>query len=130
MIEIKCLTDEIGDEYLPEWTETKLYSKECDYGDIPKRQEQMIMLYNAIVKAENYWYMHTPTAFGNPDHSMYVGIVRGMISGLGWDYQEINHQIVIKSGKRTIMTIQKPKKSQSYRAAAKDNADTLNELGL
>jgi hypothetical protein len=129
-VEIKCLTDDAGNEYLPDWTETELYSEECDCGNISKRQEHMIMLYNSIVKAENYWYCNTPTAFGNPEYSMYAGIVRGMICGLDWDYQEINQQIIIKSGKRTIMVIQKPKKSQAYFTAAKSNSEIMQELGL
>lgn len=129
MIEIKCIIDDCGNEYLPDFTETELWSEENEFS-LTKRREQLIMLYNSIIKVENYWYFNRPTAFGNPDYSMYVGTVNGMVAGLGWNYQEQDGWIIIKTGKKTIMKIQKPKKSKAYFEAEKDNAEVLNALGL
>lgn len=129
MVEIKCITDDVGNELLPNFINTVLYKDEFE-SDLTKRQEQLIMLYIAITKVENYWYFNTPTAFGNPDFSMAKGIVSGMIAGLGWDYQEAEGWIIIKSGKRTIMKIQKPKKPKAYFDARRENAEVLNALGL
>lgn len=129
MVEIKCFVDDFDNEYLPDFTETELWTK-VDEFNLSKRQEQLIMLYNAISKVENYWYTNKPTAFGNPDYSMHVGTVNGMIAGLGWNYQEINGWIVVKSGNRSLLKIQKPKKSKAYQDARQDNAETLAALGL
>ena len=129
MYEIKCIVDDFGDEYLPDFTETKLWA-ESDEFSLTKHQENTIMLYNSITKVENYWYLNKPTAFGNPDYSMYVGMVNGMIAGLGWDYQERDGWIIIKNGKRTIMKIQKPKKTKAYWDAARDNSKILEIFGL
>jgi hypothetical protein len=122
MIEIRCNTDDMGNEYLPDFTETELF---VDEFNMTKKQEQMIMLYNAIVRAENYWYLNTPTGFGNPDHSMHVGFVSGMVCGLGWDYQEVDGEIIIKSGKSVLLKIQKPKKSEKYYDAQKENSKMI-----
>lgn len=56
MIEIKCIKDDMGNEYLPHFADTELYSEENVY-NLSKRQEKLIMLYNAITNAENYWYL-------------------------------------------------------------------------
>lgn len=129
MTEIKCIVDDCGNEYLPDFTETELWAGK-DICNLTKREGQLVMLYNSIVKAENYWYNNTPTAFGNPDYSMYVGTVNGMIAGLGWDYQDKDGWIVIKTGKRTIMKIQKPKRTKAYLDAVKDNCEILKTFGL
>ena len=129
MVEIKCITDDFGNEFLPYFADTILFS-EANAFDMTKRQEQIIMLYDAITKEQNYWYLNKPTAFGNPDYSMYQGIVRGMIAGMGFDYQEKDGWLIIKSGKRTIMKVQKPKKSKAYWDAKRDSAEVLRELGL
>lgn len=129
MTEIKCIVDDFGNEYLPDFTETELWIG-IDEFNLTKRQEKLIMLYRAICNAENYFYSNKPTAFGNPDYSMYVGIVNGMICGLGWEYQEVNNWIIIKNGKKILLKIQKPKRSQSYWDARRDNAEVLNALGL
>lgn len=129
MTEIKCIVDDCGNEYLPDFTETELWAGK-DICNLTKREGQLVMLYNSIVKAENYWYNNTPTAFGNPDYSMYVGTVNGMIAGLGWDYQDKDGWIVIKTGKRTIMKIQKPKKTKAYLDAVRDNCEILKTYGL
>ena len=129
MTEIKCIVDDCGNEYLPDFTETELWVG-VDEFNLTKRQEQLIMLYIAITKVENYWYSNKPTAFGNPDYSMNVGMVNGMIAGLGWNYNEENGWIIVKSGSRTLLKIQKPKKSKGYWDARRDNAEVLNALGL
>ena len=128
MIEIKCIVDECGNEYLPDITDTQLFIN--DLIGLTKRQEQMAKLYMAIVERENYWYSNKPTAFGNPDYSLYCGVVNGMIGGLDWDYSEENDWIIIKVGKRTIMKIQKPKRSKAYWDARRDNAEVMSSLGL
>jgi hypothetical protein len=120
MIEIKCKKDDLGDEILPDYTETKLCVNDFN---TTKRQEKMIMLYNAIARMENYWYFNTPTAFGNPEYSMYNGFVKGMICGLGWDFKETDDEIFISTGKTLLMKIQKPKKPDAYLITQKENAE-------
>lgn len=53
-----------------------------------------------------------------------------MIAGLDWNYDERDGWIIIKSGKRTIMKIQKPKKSQGYWDAKREISDIYNALGV
>ena len=79
---------------------------------------------------ENYWYFNTPTAFGNSEQSMNIGFVKGMIAGLGWNYFEVNNEIIVKSGKRIVLKIQKPKKSKTYFETSRENADLMRNLGL
>lgn len=129
MIEIKCVTDDMGKEYLPDISYTQLFS-ETQLCCMSKRQKQMCMLYEAIVKKENYFFHNTPTAFGNPDYMLYQGTVAGMVLGLGWEYQVKNNWICIKSGKRTIMKIQKPKRTKDYYTCRKDAASLRETLGL
>lgn len=129
MVEIRCVVDDVGNEYLPNFTDTELWNSNMELSQ-SKRQEQLVLLYNAIQKMENYWYLNTPTAFGNPEQSMNVGFVKGMIAGLGWNYTEKGNQIVIKSGSRMVMKIQKPKKSKTYFEASRANAELMSSLGL
>ena len=129
MVEIRCMVDDVGNEYLPNFEDTELWDSNMELSRT-KRQEQLVMLYNAIQKMENYWYLNTPTAFGNPEQSMNIGFVKGMIAGLGWDYFEANNKIVVKSGKRTILIVQKPKKSKVYFEISRENTDLMRNLGL
>lgn len=129
MVEINCITDDYGNEYLPYYADTVLF-KDSDGTTLTKRQEQLIMLYNAIERSENYWHHNKPTAFGNPDHARAQGIVTGMIAGLGWSYQEVNGWIVIKNKTRTIIKIKKPKKPDAYYNTRKEISEILESIGL
>lgn len=129
MFEIRCKVDDVGNEYLPNFEDTELWDRNMDLTRT-KRQEQLVLLYNAIQKMENYWYFNTPTAFGNSEQSMNIGFVKGMIAGLGWNYSEVNNEIIVKSGKRIVLKIQKPKKSKTYFETSRENADLMRNLGL
>lgn len=120
-------------EYLPYFADTQFW-KEMDEFNLSRRDEDIIMVYNAICDVENYWINNKPTAFGNPDYSRKHGKMVGLIGGLHWDYSEETIDgiefIVIRSGKRKIMTIQRPKKPEHYWDAKRENQKTLEALGL
>lgn len=47
MFEIRCKVDDVGNEYLPNFEDTELWDRNMDLTRT-KRQEQLVLLYNAI----------------------------------------------------------------------------------
>ena len=106
-IYIKKYKDEDSDtEYITPFDIFKYYDEFSDRGQY---------YYNFLLKVADYlhYFNHnTSTAFGNPDYARMDGIILGWCYGAGWQLVEDIETIKILSQKgRTIMIIEKPKKS-------------------
>lgn len=70
-----------GVELLPDITETPLW-KDYDSFDCTPQHRRICVLYQLLAKRENYYQFYSPTAYGNPDYSMYCGEVSGFLNAL------------------------------------------------
>lgn len=128
MFEIKCdKTD--GIDWLPFVEDTPLYEDITEFS-MPKSREVLICIYNALQKSENYFQTETPTAFGNPEYSRFDGFAKGYIAGAGFEYDEVDGYIIISKGCRKYLKIEKPRRTEAYKDALRENRKTLSELGF
>lgn len=88
--------------------------------------------YSFLLKVADYvhYYNHnTSTAFGNPDYARMGGVILGWCYGAGWELDENNERIKILSKKgRTIMIIEKPKKSLAEIQKRKELKKMWNDI--
>lgn len=103
-------------EILPDLVDTPLWQTiSPEYcSNSTKRDRQIAGLYRAIANRENYFQENTPTAFGNPEYNLHMGVVRGYIQALELEETVENEQIVIRKNGRKILVIDKIKKSSAY----------------
>lgn len=109
------------DNLLPDITETDIFTdyekKSSDY------MRCLYWLYLALSKRENYYERNSPTAFGDPGYTRYVGMVTGILMVTGWEEIVTKDQIIIKT-KEENLVVDRIKRSESY---YKEKAE-INEL--
>lgn len=132
MYEIKkILIDSL--EVLPDITETPLWQLiDPDVSPYTKKTDrQLARLYEAISKRENYFQGHSPTPFGNPDYSLYCGVVAGILLAMEAHETVENEQIIIRTNQaeKKILVVDKPKLSASYYECVKENKNILAAIG-
>lgn len=103
-------------EMLPDLVDTPLWQAiSPEYCLNPTtRDRQIAGLYRAIADRENYFQENTPTAFGNPEYNLRMGIVRGYMQALELEEAVENEQIVIRKNGRKILVVDKIKRSIAY----------------
>ena len=110
------------DNLLPDVTETYIFT---DYEKNPSDyMRRLYWLYIALSKRENYYELNSPTAFGDPEYTRYVGMVTGILMVTGWEEIVTKDQIIIKNKRRKILVVDRIKRSDSY---YKEKAE-INEL--
>lgn len=116
-------------ELLPDITETTIFK---DWDDVyaPKSVRIVAALYQAVEERENYYQLHTPTAFGNPDFSMIQGIVIGIKRAEEIEEMVKDGKIYFWKGNKTILVVDKIKLHKSYYEAKRDNDETLRAFGF
>ena len=119
-------------EILPDLVDTPLWEKICiEYCSNPtKRDRQIAGLYRAIADRENYFQENTPTAFGNPEYNLYMGIVRGYMQALELEETIENGQIVIRENGKKILIIDKVKKPIGYHQARAEIRELRKDFGI
>lgn len=119
-------------EFLPDLVDTPIWKKySLDYCSNPtKRNIQIAGLYKAIADRENYFQENTPTAFGNPEYNLHMGIVRGYVQALDLEESVENNQIVISKNGKPILIVDKIKRPQSYYETQRENRQLLRDFGL
>lgn len=111
---------------LPDITDTEIFK---DYENNQSDYMRCIyFLYIALSKRENYYQLHSPTAFGNVDYAMLDGLVCGILQATGWEEIQDESSIIIKRNNRKILTLSKLSKPQSYYEDKKEIAKILNEI--
>lgn len=116
-------------ELLPDITGTDIFK---DWDDVcaPKSVRVVGALYQAVEERENYYQLHTPTAFGNPDFSMIQGVVIGIKRAEEIEETVEGDKIYFRKNGRAILVVDKIKLHRSYYDAKKDNAETLRAFGF
>lgn len=118
----KCYMVMSEDNLLPDVTETDIFT---DYEKNPSDYMRCLYwLYIALSKRENYYERNSPTAFGDPEYTRYVGMVTGILMVTGWEEIVTKDQIIIKNKRRKILVVDRIKRSDSY---YKEKAE-INEL--
>lgn len=115
-------------EMLPDVTQTPLWEP-YEQSYCPKSHRQLVKLYDAISRRENYFQFNTPTAFGNPDYSLLVGEVNGLL--LAIEAHEANRDgkiIIQKESGRVLLSVDRPQKPKWYYEELRDIRRTLNAL--
>ena len=91
----KCYMVMSEDNLLPDVTETYIFT---DYEKNPSDYMRCLYwLYIALSKRENYYERNSPTAFGDPEYTRYVGMVTGILMVTGWEEIVTKDQIIIKN---------------------------------
>lgn len=130
IIFIHPVEDEDGIEFLPDEMDTPLYTK-TDYIGMTKKELRNIFLYRAICDRENYFQDHTPPAFGDPNFSRKDGYMFGLAAGYGLDLDITPERIIVRTEKgRIVMVVTRPKETDAYKEAVKDNKKTLSQFGI
>lgn len=79
----KCYKIKSEDNLLPHIAETDIFS---DYEKNPSDYMRCLYwLYVALSKRDNYYEINSPTAFGDPEYTRYVGMVTGILMVTGWE---------------------------------------------
>lgn len=118
----KCYVIKAEDNLLPHITETDIFS---DYEKNPSDYMRCLYwLYVALLKRENYYEINSPTAFGDPKYTRYVGMITGILMVTGWEEILTEDQIIIKNKRRKILVVDRIKRSDSF---YKEKAE-INEL--
>lgn len=118
----KCYVIKAEDNLLPHITETDIFS---DYEKNPSDYMRCLYwLYVALLKRENNYEINSPTAFGDPEYTRYVGMITGILMVTGWEEILTEDQIIIKNKRRKILVVDRIKRSDSF---YKEKAE-INEL--
>lgn len=72
----------------------------------------------------DYYEINSPTAFGDPEYTRYVGMITGILMVTGWEEILTEDQIIIKNKRRKILVVDRIKRSDSF---YKEKAE-INEL--
>jgi len=123
----KAIVDET--EYLPDLVDTEIW-KDYDTFDCKQSVSVIAELYKALEKRENYFQQNSPTAFGNPDYRYLCGVVHGILLGAGMEEECSGDIIRFRKGKRTVLIVDKIKRSDDYRKSMAENRDLRRTLGL
>lgn len=122
----KCYMIMSEDNLLPDVTETYIFT---DYEKNPSDcMRCLYWLYIALSKRENYYERNSPTAFGDPGYTRYVGMVTGILMVTGWEEILTEDQIIIKNKKRKILVVDRIKRSESYYKEKSEINELLRDL--
>lgn len=123
---MKCYDIKSEENLLPDITDTEIFK---DYENNQSDYMRCIyFLYIALSKRENYYQLHSPTAFGNTEYARLDGFVCGILQATGWEEIQDESYIIIKRNNRKILILQKLSKPQSYYEDKKEIAKILNEI--
>lgn len=130
MYSIQKNTD-TGVELLPDITDTPIWDDyNPEINNANKTTRVIATLYMAIQKRENYYQEFSPTAYGDPQYTRYVGEVIGILKATEWEEEKTEELIIIKKDKRKILVIDRVKKPQSYYNNIREISKLQRELGL
>lgn len=115
---------EDGIEFLPCQCEELTHDFESNVDNT--RLKILFLLYDYICKRENYFQFNTPTAYGNPEFDRISGIVTGILIGSNFIEEIENGKIVIKSGNRKIIVIEKPEKTRYYHESLREIREAMD----
>ena len=123
-----------GIEFLPDITDTPLWAMlDPDRNMQSKKPDrQLAGLYAALRQRENYYQENTPTAFGDPQYSLYCGVVKGFLMAMEAEENDVAGQIVIRNSRngKKLLVIDKPTRPASYFEDLRSNRELLRELGF
>jgi len=105
-----------GVDLLPDIVDTPLWALiDPDRNPNPNPTERQIAgLYNALQKRENYFQENSPTAYGNPEYSLYCGVVSGFLQAMDAYEDEVDGQIFIRKGRKKLLMIDKVQRPTWY----------------
>lgn len=114
-------------ELLPDIVDTPIWD---DYNNIEcnKTTRLIANLYKAISERENYFQLNSPTAFGNPQYNFYCGVVHGFLVGSELEEEVKDNEIHIKKNNRTILVVDKIKRSRAYYESVKEIDEIMRYL--
>lgn len=116
-----------GVDLLPDIVDTPLWPLiDPDRNPYPKPTERQIAgLYNALQKRENYFQEHSPTAYGNPEYSLYCGVVSGFLQAMDAHEHDVGKQIIIRKGRKKLLVIDKVQRPTWYYEAQKEIREAM-----
>ena len=119
-------------EMLPDLVDTPLWKAVTpEYCSNPtKRDIRIAGLYEALSERENYFQENTPTAFGNPEYNLYVGMVRGYMQALELDETTEGERIIIRKNGKAILIVDKVKKPSGYYQSVLENRKLRKDFGI
>lgn len=130
MYSIQKNTD-TGVELLPDITDTPIWGDyNPEINNTNKTTRVIAKLYMAIQQRENYYQKFSPTAYGDPQYTRYVGEVIGILTATEWEEEMTEELIIIKKNKRKILVIDRVKRTQSYYNDIREISKLKRELGL
>jgi len=122
---------ENGIEFLPHVSKTDLrggfYGEKADQ-DVTATEIQLAKLYQAIADRENYYQLNTPAAFGNPEYTLLVGIVRGFLMALEAEETIRESTIIISKNSRKLLEIDSIHRHKWYYESVRNNLELLTKL--
>ena len=122
----KCYEIKSEDNLLPHITETDIFS---DYEKNPSDYMRCLYwLYIALSKRENYYELNSPTVFGDPEYTRYVGMVTGILVVTGWEEIITEDQVIIKNKGRKILVVDRIKRSENFYKEKAEINKLLREL--
>lgn len=116
-----------GVDLLPDIVDTPLRALiDPDRNPNPKPTERQIAgLYNALQKRENYFQENSPTAYGNPEYSLYCGVVSGFLQAMDAYEHEVNEQIIIRKGRKNLLVIDKIRRPTQFYEAQREILEAI-----
>lgn len=98
----------------------------------PEGSEKGQYFYNFLIEVQKYveyFNWNSSTAFGNPDHARFEGVVFGWCLGAQWQFDETEDELKISSlAGKTLMIIEKPKIPDAEKENRKDISEMWDEL--
>jgi hypothetical protein len=123
------------------WVEYRDYSERNT-----QSQTDKMWLWNFVAERENYFQIHTPTAFGNPDYDRICGKVIGYCTakhieesqsqdGKWWEYWRVKlsttqevYKYSERTGRKPYMRVPRLEKPDSYWKAVEENNVAIREI--
>lgn len=121
-----------GVELLPDIVDTPLWALyDPDRNPhLRPSERQLAGLYNALQKRENYFQENSPTAYGNPEYSLYCGVVSGFLQAMdAWESEE-KGQIVIRRKQKKLLVVDKVMRPSWYYESRREIRETMEALGF
>lgn len=116
-----------GVDLLPDIVDTPLWALiDPDHNPHPKPTERQIAgLYNALQKRENYFQENSPTAYGNPEYSLFCGVVSGFLQAMDAYEYEVGEQIIIRKGRKNLLVIDKVRRPTQFYEAQREIREAI-----
>lgn len=120
-----------GIEYLPDIVDTDMFGEwELAQGQETRTRDITLAaeFYIALAKRENFYQNNTPSPFGDPEYSMYCGVVNGFLQGSRMTMGEDAEYFIVKRGRRSILKVEKILRNPWFYTAKKENSEILSDI--